>query len=235
MSRNYLLASTNDARSTLSAAISYARLGFRPTPTVAGRPRRIEEIERALRRSGSRNLECEEDVRAVWRHEDDGVGLLTGPCSVGDLVAIVASEGEGRATLRALDERYGRPPTTLTGSTSAGDIQLVYRVVVPLESSDRLMRAYGRSSDSGGPRRDARKAESPSLANLIRNWGKAESLAVGLRCTLHGLDVRVVGSQIPVACGSETNGTSRPRWTRPMLPAELPAEWYEALVEATNR
>lgn len=227
MPRNHLITSTNQASSTLHAAIAYARAGFRPTPTIDGRPRvRGWQVERFL--------DSEEAVLESWRRDDDGVGLLMGPCLAGDLVAIVSCGETGRATMHKLVEMHGRPPTTITGSIGTvhdrrvdGATELfVYRVARGLRYDVKLRRAFGRSSD-------APTIDDPAPANLIRNRGSYD-LDGGVQdahWSLHGVEVCVRGTQVPVASGA----AGVHRWRRCVLPAELPEAWYERLVEATNR
>jgi hypothetical protein len=238
--RNYLIASTCAPGATIvNAAISYIRAGFRPTPlwplaesstptspvcscrtgclplhvcdpSCLRHPRDPPGTVHSGAGKHPRTMSwqessfSEEDVRRVFR-SSDGVGLVMGPCDLGDLLALDVDGELGRATLRDLVEQHGRPPTTLTAQTGSGGIHLVYRVRPPVDQ-------MGRSSSA------------------ILNRGFAQ----GPRWTLRGIDLRAAGGQIAVAPTVHWSGVKY-RWTRPMLPADLPEAWYRLLVEMTNR
>jgi len=252
-----LISTTAPEATTRNAAIAYLRLGFRPIPlwgldprstperpvcsceaiaiardaaAVGARARRRPHCGETLHVCPSPNCPAhsndtpgtvhsgagkhprysgwergdlnESDVDRIWR-SSYGVGLVMGPCAIGDLVAIDVDGATGRASLRGLRERLGRLPDTLTAQTGSGGVHFVYRVT--------------------------------SEPNLLTNRGRAQ----GSKLTIPGIDLRARGigggaGQIAVSPTMHWSGR-RYRWTHPLMPVELPSEWYAELVRLTVR
>lgn len=125
--------------SLLSAAVAYARRGWRVVPLRPGdkRPREQRWPERA-----SADPEV---VRDHWvQHPADGIGIATGP---GSGLWVLDVDGEpGRASLAALIAEHGPLPATYTVRTAHGGLHFYF--TWPAEGVRQTAGALGTGLDT---------------------------------------------------------------------------------------
>jgi Bifunctional DNA primase/polymerase, N-terminal/AAA domain len=114
---------------TLSAALNYVARGWEVFPTRPGEQKSYKSKEHSNGQNWGKTTDPEVVKRDWKRWPHAGVSVATGRTS-GILVIDVDNEShgvDGYASLRALEEKHGRLPTTLTVETPSGGMHLYFK------------------------------------------------------------------------------------------------------------